>query len=300
MYVKRKLASYVRLREEASEQGSEARRVDDYLQALLEAERRRAKPALKAALSSFHHIAPLVATDPFLLSLLCVAVPLPSDVVAKKVLSNACAIPAPDVSVAIVELLLRRISDRCDTCKQCRALLLGLIERGLGGKAADVKKSLRMLKAMENAAPHDGLEAFVSRVGQTIVQQQEADAETLALYCECVEVLGDDCGKRLCDALVVAATAGSEQVTLQCLRLLLLLTRDHAARILHCLYSLLNLVLTACARHNHVAALHVAALQLYAEVLPLVGLEADGASSAEAEAKAQYLAYMHREGDRTS
>lgn len=316
MYVKKKLASYTRLRDEAGEQGAAARQLDDYLQVLLEAQRTQAKPALKAALSAFHRVAPLAAADPFLLSLLCMAVPLPSAAVAKKVLTNACAIATPDASVATVQCLLRRVGGDGDMCGACTELLLELIERGLGGTAADVKKGLRLLKAVEDATPCDGLADFVCGAGLALVRREATDAETLALFCDCVEVLGDDCGKRVCDALVSTAQAGSEQVTLQCLRLLLRVTRDHAARILHCPYALLNLVLVACARHNHVPALHVAALQLYAAVLPFVGLEEgkasgdatdtatddmsntaiDTATNTEAAAKAAYLAYTHRAG----
>ena len=151
MYVKKKLASYTRLRDEAGEQGAAARQLDDYLQVLLEAQRTQAKPALKAALSAFHRVAPLAAADPFLLSLLCVAVPLPSAAVAKKVLTNACTIATPDASVATVQCLLRRVGGDGDMCGACTELLLGLIERGLGGTAADVKKGLRLLKAVEDA-----------------------------------------------------------------------------------------------------------------------------------------------------
>lgn len=315
--MKKKLASYTRLRDEAGEQGAAARQLDDYLQVLLEAQRTQAKPALKAALSAFHRVAPLAAADPFLLSLLCVAVPLPSAAVAKKVLTNACTIATPDASVATVQCLLRRVGGDGDMCGACTELLLGLIERGLGGTAADVKKGLRLLKAVEDATPCDGLADFVCGAGLELVRREVTDAETLALFCDCVEVLGDDCGKRVCDALVGTAQAGSEQVTLQCLRLLLRVTRDHAARILHCPYALLNLVLVACARHNHVPALHVAALQLYAAVLPFVGLEEGKASddavnnvtntandeeatntatNTEAAAKAAYLTYTHRAG----
>ena len=232
-------------------------------------------------------------------------------------LTNACTIATPDASVATVQCLLRRVGGDGDMCGACTELLLGLIERGLGGTAADVKKGLRLLKAVEDAAPRDGLADFVCGVGLELVRREVTDAETLALFCDCVEVLGDDCGKRVCDALVGTAQAGSEQVTLQCLRLLLRVTRDHAARILHCPYALLNLVLVACARHNHVPALHVAALQLYAAVLPFVGPEEGKASddaannvtntandeeatntatNTEAAAKAAYLAYTHRAG----
>ena len=115
MYVKKKLASYTRLRDEAGEQGAAARQLDDYLQVLLEAQRTQAKPALKAALSAFHRVAPLAAADPFLLSLLCMAVPLPSAAVAKKVLTNACTIATPDASVATVQCLLRRVGGDGDT-----------------------------------------------------------------------------------------------------------------------------------------------------------------------------------------
>ena len=294
IYLKKTLGSFIATRDALKQNGKDSERLNQYLNRLIAFRRTEDKQTLKSILTEFHHIVLLAfPASSFLLSVMCISLPLPTTVIAKKVITNVCGATPKDVCSRTVALLLQRLDG--DACSECYDLLKTLIARGLSGTMEDAEKSLVLLRAIEEGAREVELQEFIESIGERLVTRTERVdlEEVFCLYHECVTGWSGECVSAVCDATTRLIQDASELVTYHGMQLLLLLVRNQAEYLLHHQYLLLNLLFSSCAKYNHSLQLHATALHLYSVLFPFVDIEDRRTPDEDAE-KAKYMALRHR------
>lgn len=293
IYLRKTLRSFIATRDALLQNGKDSDRLNQYLNHLIAFRHTEDKQTLKSILTEFHHIVLLAfPASSFLLSVMCVSLPLPTTVIAKKVITNVCGATPKDVCSRTVALLLQRLDGAARS--ECYDLLKTLITRGLSGTMEDAEKSLVLLRAIEEEAREVELQDFIESIGERLVTRTErVDLEVFRLYHECVTGWSGECVSAVCDATTCLIQDASELVTYHGMQLLLLLVQNQAEYLLHHQYLLLNLLLSSCAKYNHSLQLHATALHLYSVLFPFVDIE-DRRSPEEDAEKVKYMALRHR------